>query len=149
MLNVNWEKYSFKIAALVILLGFFVGLVFVQIAVEKDREAERQRWLDMMDAEKFSISNVEGFSNVTVILTANYTGNVPIQIEAFILRDSQRDAIEEIDSVHEIVSVDEEEQFSVTFNAENIQLTEDYTVTLRTKKLFWFDSASFKFSSPG
>ncbi len=142
----NWEKYEFKIAALLILLGFFVGLVFVEMEVEKDREAERQRWLDMMDAEKFSISNVEGFTNGTVILTAKYTGNEPIQIEAFILRDSERHTIEEIDSIHAETSVNEETQFSVTFNAENIQLTDDYTVTLRSKKLFWFDSAAFKFS---
>ena len=102
-----------------------------------------------MDTEQFSISHVEGFTNCTVILTAKYTGNEPIQIEAFILKDSQHHTIEVIDSINEDTSVNEETQFSVTFNEENIQLTDYYTVTLRSKKLVWFDSGLFKLSSTG
>ena len=147
MLNVNWEKYEFKIAALVILLGFFVGLVFVQIAVEKDREAERQKWLAM---EKIAISNAEGFTNGTVILTTTLINGIePAQIISSILKDSHGETIQVIDSICEEIPLSEETQFSVTFNAENIVLFDDYAVILCSKKDSSFVSPSFKFSSPG
>ncbi|MEJ2242453.1 MAG: hypothetical protein P8Y18_09975 [Candidatus Bathyarchaeota archaeon] len=145
----NWiKKYQFKIAALMILLGFFVGLVFIQAAAEEDMEAERQNWLNRMNMEKISISDAEGFTNGTVILTATLTsGNESAQIFISILKDSHGNTIEVIDSIHEEIPLSEETQVSVTFNTENIQLTDDYTITLCSEKGGQFVSESFKFSN--
>ena len=149
MLNLNWiKKYQFKIAALLILLGFFVGLVCVQMEAEEDIEAEWQRWLDMQNAERIAISNVEGFTNGTVILTATLKSGIePAQIISSILKDTQGNTIEVIESIHEEISLSEETQFSVTFNAENIQFNDDYQVILCSEKGGQFVSAKFKFSS--
>ena len=149
MLNLNWiKKYQFKIAALLILLGFFVGLVCVQMEAEEDIEAEWQRWLDMQNAERIAISNVEGFTNGTVILTATLKSGIePAQIISSILKDAQGNTIEVIESIHEEISLSEETQFSVTFNAENIQFNDDYQVILCSEKGGQFVSAKFKFSS--
>ena len=142
-MDLNWKKYKVIIAVLLIV----ISIVLIPFLINK-LSWQKGRIPGLEYAEKIAISNAEGFTNGTVILTATLTsGNESAQIISSILKDSQGNTIEIIESNNEEISLTEEAQFLFRFNAEKIQLRDDYTVILCSEKGGSFVSASFKFSN--
>ena len=140
-MNLNWKKYNFKIAALLILLVFIFGVTGYILPSLRGKESY------LIIPEKMAIRHVEGFTNGTLILTVKYISGSSDQISGAILKDTQGNTIEVIDSIHEEISVDEEIQVSVTFNSKNLQLSSDYMAILCSEKGGCWASYSFKFSN--
>ena len=144
-LNLNWKKYKVIIAVLLIA----ISIVIIPFLINKF-SWQKGRIPGLEYAEKIAISNAEGFTNGTVILTTTLIHGIePAQIISSVLKDSHGETIQVIDSICEEIPLSEETQFSVTFNLENIELMNDYVVILCSKKDSSFVSPSFKFSSPG